>query len=71
MDVIGNNIANVNTVDIKGQNDISGGICQTVRGQHKEEKVVQTQQIGLGVDAGSINYIHTEGAFKEQTILQM
>lgn len=66
MDVIGNNIANVNTVGYKkGQMTFQEVFSQTVRGAGAAQGGkggTNPQQIGLGVDAGSINTIHTEGA---------
>jgi len=66
MDVIGNNIANVNTVGYKkGQMTFQEVFSQTVRGAGAAQGGkggTNPQQIGLGVDAGSINTIHTKGA---------
>ncbi|MBV1816547.1 flagellar hook protein FlgE [Anaerosalibacter bizertensis] len=66
MDVIGNNIANVNTVGYKkGQMTFQEVFSQIVRGAGAAQGGkggTNPQQIGLGVDAGSINTIHTEGA---------
>lgn len=66
MDVIGNNIANVNTVGYKkGQMTFQEVFSQTVRGAGAAQGGkggTNPQQIGLGVDAGSISTNHTEGA---------
>lgn len=66
MDVIGNNIANVNTVGYKkGQMTFQEVFSQTVRGAGAAQGGkggTNPQQIGLGVDVGSISTNHTEGS---------
>lgn len=65
MDVIGNNIANVNTVGFKkGQVTFQEVFSQVVRGASAPtggKGGTNPQQIGLGVALGSINTIHTKG----------
>lgn len=65
MDVIGNNIANVNTVGYKkGQMTFQEVFSQTIRGAGAPQGGkggTNPQQVGLGVDVGSINTIHTNG----------
>ncbi|NLY76960.1 MAG: flagellar hook protein FlgE [Tissierellia bacterium] len=66
MDVIGNNIANVNTVGYKKQTvTFQEVFSQVIRGASAPEAGkggTNPQQIGLGVDVGSINTIHTQGS---------
>ncbi|WP_352419605.1 flagellar hook protein FlgE [Proteiniborus sp.] len=66
MDVIGNNIANVNTVGFKrGQVTFQEVFSQVVRGASAPQGGkggTNPQQIGLGVNIGSINTVHTKGA---------
>lgn len=66
MDVIGNNIANVNTVGFKrGQVTFQEVFSQVVRGGGAPQEGkggTNPQQIGLGVKIGSIDTIHTKGA---------
>ncbi|MFA5523322.1 MAG: flagellar hook protein FlgE [Tissierellales bacterium] len=66
MDVIGNNIANVNTVGYKrGQVTFQEVFSQVVRGASAPQEGkggTNPQQIGLGVNVGSINTVHTKGA---------
>ncbi|SFE16580.1 flagellar hook protein FlgE [Paenibacillus algorifonticola] len=67
LDVIGNNIANVNTVGFKGGrvmfSDIlsqtTAGITASAEG---EQGGVNAKQIGLGVSIASIDTIHTPGS---------
>lgn len=65
MDVIGNNIANVNTVGYKkGQMTFQEVFSQVIRGAGAPQGGkggTNPQQIGLGVGIGSINTIHTKG----------
>lgn len=65
MDVIGNNIANVNTVGYKkGQATFQEVFSQVVRGASAPQGGkggTNPQQVGLGVSIGSINTIHTKG----------
>lgn len=67
LDTIGNNIANVNTVGFKkGQVTFKEIFNQTVRGASSATKSgvggLNPQQIGMGVNTGAINTIHTRGA---------
>ncbi|NLJ79146.1 MAG: flagellar hook protein FlgE [Tissierellia bacterium] len=68
MDVIGNNIANVNTVAFKrGQMTFQEVFSETVRGASAPQAGkggTNPQQIGLGVAVGSTNIIHTKGALQ-------
>lgn len=65
MDVIGNNIANVNTVGYKkGQMTFQEVFSQVIRGAGAPQGGkggTNPQQIGLGVGIGSINTIHIKG----------
>lgn len=67
LDVIGNNIANVNTVGFKaGRVMFSDILSQTVSGvtapEEGERGGVNAKQIGLGVSIASIDTIHTAGS---------
>lgn len=67
LDVIGNNIANVNTVGFKaGRVMFQDILSQTVSGVTAPEEGtsggVNAKQIGLGVAIGSIDTIHTAGS---------
>lgn len=66
MDVIGNNIANVNTVGYKKQTvSFKEVFSQMIRGASAPQAGkggTNPQQIGLGVDVGTISTIHTQGA---------
>lgn len=66
MDVIGNNIANVNTVAFKkGQMTFQEVFSQTLRGASAPQDGrggTNPQQVGLGVGVGSISTIHTQGS---------
>lgn len=68
MDVIGNNIANVNTVGYKkGAMTFQEVFSQVIRGASAPQGGrggTNPQQIGLGVAVGSINTIHTKGAMQ-------
>lgn len=65
MDVIGNNIANINTVGYKkGTMTFQEVFSQVIRGASAPQEGrggINPQQIGLGVSIGSINTIHTKG----------
>jgi len=65
MDVIGNNISNVNTVGYKkGQMTFQEVFSQVIRGASAPQAGkggTNPQQVGLGVNIGSINTIHTKG----------
>lgn len=66
LDVIGNNIANVNTVGFKaGRVMFKDILSQTVSGvtaPANGQGGVNSKQIGLGVTLGAIDNIHTPGA---------
>ncbi len=67
LDVIGNNIANVNTVGFKGSRVMFKDILsQTVSGvtapNENESGGVNAKQIGLGVALSSIDTVHTPGS---------
>jgi len=66
MDVIGNNIANVNTVGYKGSKATFAEIySQTVKGaggSSTSRGGTNPQQVGLGIKIDSINVSHTKGA---------
>jgi fagellar hook-basal body proteins len=67
LDVIGNNIANVNTVGFKaGRVMFQDILSQTVAGvtapEEGERGGVNAKQIGLGVAIGSIDTVHTAGS---------
>ena len=69
MDVIGNNIANVNTVAFKSSSvtfsDLMSQTTQSASGPNAEKGTggVNARQIGLGVKSGAINTnISTQGA---------
>ncbi len=65
MDIIGNNIANVNTVGFKASRVIfEDMVSQTTRGASAPIDGYGGQnpkQVGLGVSTGSIDVIHTQG----------
>lgn len=67
LDVIGNNIANVNTVGFKsGRVMFKDIMSQTVSGvtapEGGESGGINAKQIGLGVSIGSIDTLHTGGS---------
>lgn len=66
MDIIGNNIANVNTVGYKkGQVTFKEVFSQTIQGAGAAQGGkggTNPQQVGLGVDLGAVNTVHTQGA---------
>ncbi|QJC52282.1 flagellar hook-basal body complex protein [Paenibacillus albicereus] len=67
LDVIGNNIANVNTVGFKaGRVMFQDILSQTVSGASQSEDGVRggknAQQIGLGVTVASVDTLHTAGS---------
>lgn len=65
MDVIGNNIANVNTIGYKAQTvTFKEQLAQTLKGAGAPQRGrggTNPQQIGLGVDIGAITTVHTPG----------
>lgn len=67
LDVIGNNIANVNTVGFKsGRVMFQDILSQTVAGASQAEEGVRggknAQQVGLGVTVSSVDAVHTAGS---------
>lgn len=66
LDVIGNNIANVNTVGFKGGRvmfqDILSQKMSGVTAPTDESGGVNSKQVGLGVTVGAIDTIHTPGS---------
>lgn len=67
LDVIGNNIANVNTVGFKaGRVMFKDILSQTISGitapEEGERGGVNAKQVGLGVTIGSIDTLHTPGS---------
>ncbi|NEW05551.1 flagellar hook-basal body complex protein [Paenibacillus sp. SYP-B3998] len=66
LDVIGNNIANVNTIGFKGSRVMFKDILsQTVSGVSAADENrggVNAQQVGLGVSMAAIDTIHTPGS---------
>lgn len=66
MDVIGNNIANVNTVGFKGQRaNFQEVFSQTIKGAGSPQLGrggTNPQQIGLGISLSSIDTFHVRGA---------
>lgn len=68
MDVVGNNIANVNTTGFKrGRVNFQDMISQSMSGAAKptdEIGGVNPKQVGLGMMVATIDTIHTQGAFQ-------
>ncbi|MDR6552813.1 flagellar basal body rod protein FlgG [Paenibacillus qinlingensis] len=66
LDVIGNNIANVNTIGFKGSRVMFKDILsQTVSGVSAPDENrggVNAQQVGLGVSLAAIDTVHTPGS---------
>mgnify|MGYP000002602694 FL=1 len=66
MDVIGNNIANINTVGYKKQyvtfQDLFSQMISSATSPSNGRGGTNPKQIGLGVGIGAINTIHTEGS---------
>ncbi|MFD0698379.1 flagellar basal body rod protein FlgG [Paenibacillus sp. GCM10027628] len=66
LDVIGNNIANVNTIGFKGSRvmfkDILSQTVSGVSAPDAERGGVNAQQVGLGVSMAAIDTIHTQGS---------
>lgn len=65
MDVIGNNIANINTVGFKGSRttfqETLNQTLSSASAPHGNRGGVNAQQVGLGVALGSIDVIHSPG----------
>ncbi len=68
MDVIGNNIANVNTYGFKkGRANFQDILSQTLAGAARptaEKGGINPKQVGLGMSVAAIDTIHTQGALK-------
>lgn len=67
MDVLGNNIANINTVGFKGGRiNFSASLSQMVSGASKNSGAgfLNPMQIGLGMKTNSIDNIFTQGALE-------
>jgi flagellar hook protein FlgE len=73
MDVIGNNIANVNTTGFKkGRVDFQDMLSQTLSGAARpttEVGGVNPQQVGLGMMVAAIDTIHTQGALQSTGVM--
>jgi flagellar hook protein FlgE len=73
MDVLGNNIANVNTTGFKkGRVTFQDMLSQTVSGAAKptdEVGGVNPQQVGLGMMVAAIDTIHTQGALQSTGVV--
>jgi flagellar hook protein FlgE len=60
LSVIGNNLANINTVGYKASTlSFSDLVAQTIEGP-----AVNSMQVGLGVNVGSISPVHSQGAIE-------
>lgn len=60
LSVIGNNLANINTVGYKSSTlSFSDLVAQTIEGP-----AVNSMQVGLGVNVGSISPVHSQGAIE-------
>ena len=72
MDVIGNNIANVNTIGFKaGRVTFSEAFSQTIKGASSGQDGRGGQnpmQIGLGINVGAVETIHTRGAVERTDV---
>jgi len=68
MDVIGNNVANINTIGFKGSRiTFSDMFSQTLRGASSPSSTTggtNPMQIGLGASVNSLDTIFTQGAFE-------
>jgi len=73
MDVLGNNIANVNTTGFKkGRVNFQDMLSQTLSGAAKptdEVGGVNPQQVGLGMMVSTIDTIHTQGALQSTGVM--
>jgi len=69
LDVVGNNIANVNTVGFKKSTVVFQDLLsQTERGAMAPDGNVggvNAKQVGLGVQVGAIETIHTQGTISQ------
>lgn len=68
MDVIGNNIANVNTVGFKGGRvifqDVFSQTLRSASGPQLERGGTNAMQVGLGMTMASIDVLHTPGSMQ-------
>ncbi|WP_024653981.1 flagellar hook protein FlgE [Borrelia persica] len=68
MDVVGNNIANVNTIGFKkGRVNFQDMISQSISGASRPTDGrggVNPKQIGLGMSIATVDTIHTQGSFQ-------
>ena len=68
MDVVGNNVANVNTIGFKkGRVNFQDMLSQTMSGAARptdEIGGVNPKQVGLGMNVASIDTIHTQGSLQ-------
>jgi len=66
LDVIGNNIANVNTIGFKGSRvmfqDILSQTLSGVTAPDADQGGINAKQVGLGVSVASIDTVHTPGS---------
>jgi flagellar hook protein FlgE len=73
MDVLGNNIANVNTNGFKkGRVTFQDMLSQTLAGAAKPTDTVggvNPQQVGLGMQVAAIDTIHTQGALQSTGVM--
>lgn len=73
MDVIGNNIANVNTVGFKaGRVNFAEMLSQTIRGAQAPSEArggMNPVQVGLGVQVGSVDTLFTQGNLQYTGVL--
>src|SRR5512145_1694092 len=73
MDVLGNNIANVNTTGFKkGRTNFQDMLSQTLSGAARpttEVGGVNPKQVGLGMTVASIDTIHTQGSLQTTGVM--
>ena len=72
MDVIGNNIANVNTIGFKkGRVNFQDLLSQTMQGAARPTEDVggiNPKQVGLGVNVATIDTVHTQGSLQTTSV---
>lgn len=73
MDVLGNNVANVNTIGFKkGRVNFQDMLSQTMAGAARptdENGGVNPKQVGLGMTIASIDTIHTQGSLQTTGVM--
>jgi flagellar hook protein FlgE len=73
MDVVGNNIANVNTIGFKkGRVNFQDMLSQTMQGAarpNEEVGGVNPKQVGLGMTIAAIDTIHTQGSLQTTGVM--